>query len=120
MGKFFYLPPNAKTVKWNKNSNAKSTNLILESTKSQWQTLPWLVEWLGSPPWAKCTNKMKKNPSRTLKPTGFFHFSLSRFFAINPRVFGDFFSDFFGKNRDFGDFLNRGSNYALAITIFMN
>jgi hypothetical protein len=47
MGKFVYLPPNAKTVKWNKNSNAKSTNLILESTKSQWKTLPWLVGWLG-------------------------------------------------------------------------
>jgi hypothetical protein len=51
MGKFFYLPPNAKIVKWTKNSNAKSTNLTLESTKSQWQTPPWLVEWLGSPPW---------------------------------------------------------------------
>jgi hypothetical protein len=43
MGKFFYLPPNAKIVKWTKNSNAKSTNLTLESTKSQWQTpLGWL------------------------------------------------------------------------------
>jgi hypothetical protein len=51
MGKFFYILPNAKIVKWTKNSNAKSTNLTLESTKSQWQTPPWLVEWLGSPPW---------------------------------------------------------------------
>ena len=42
MGKFFYLPPNEKIVKWTKNSNAKSTNLTLESTKSQWQTPPWL------------------------------------------------------------------------------
>jgi hypothetical protein len=60
MGKFFYLPSNAKTVKWTKNSNAKSTNLTLESTKSQWQTLPWLVEWLGSPPWLNAQIKQKK------------------------------------------------------------
>ena len=95
MGKFFNLPLNAKTVKCNKNFNAKSTNLILESNKSQWQTLPWLVEWLGSPPWlsslAKWTNKMKKSPSRTLKPAGFFYFPLSRFFPIDPRFLGDFF-----------------------------
>jgi hypothetical protein len=61
MGKKFYLPPNAKTVKCTKNSNAKSTNLTLESTKSQWQTLPWLVEWLGSPPWINAKIKPKKN-----------------------------------------------------------
>jgi hypothetical protein len=70
MGKFFYLPPNAKTVKWTKNSNAKSTNLTLESTKSQWQTLPWLVEWLGSPPWLNAQIKQKK-PSWTLKRVNF-------------------------------------------------
>jgi len=51
MGKYFYLPPNAKTVKCTENSNAKSTNLILKSTKSQWKTLPLLVGWLVSPPW---------------------------------------------------------------------
>jgi hypothetical protein len=60
MGKFFYLPPNAKIVKWTENFNAKSTNLTLESTKSQWQTLPWLVEWLGSPPWLNAQIKQKK------------------------------------------------------------
>jgi hypothetical protein len=54
---------------------------------------------------AKCTNKMEKKPSQTLQPAGFFHFSLNRFFAINPRVFGDFFQkisqffqQFFKKN----------------------
>jgi hypothetical protein len=61
MGKFFYLPPNAKIVKWTKNSNAKSTNLTLESRKSQWQTPPWLVEWLVSPPWLNAQIK-HKNP----------------------------------------------------------
>jgi hypothetical protein len=71
MGKFFYLPPNAKIVKWTKNSNAKSTNLTLESTKSQWKTPPWLVEWLGLSSLAKCTNKTLKTPHGPLKPAGF-------------------------------------------------
>ena len=92
MGNFFYLPPNAKIVKWTKNSNAKSKNLTLESTKSQWQTPPWLVEWLGSPPWlsslSKCRNKSKKTPCGSLKPT---NFSAGNFFSSTH--------DFFPKNR---------------------
>ena len=68
MGKFFYLPPNAKIVKWTKNSNAKYTNLTLESTKSQWQTPPWLVEWLGSPPWLNAQIEPLKLPTDPLKP----------------------------------------------------
>jgi hypothetical protein len=43
MGKFFYLPPNAKIVKWTKNSNAKSTNLTFESTNPNGKLLlGWL------------------------------------------------------------------------------
>jgi hypothetical protein len=68
MGKFFYLPPNAKIVKWTKNSNAKSKNLTLESTKSQWQSPPWLVEWLGSPPWLNAQIEPLKPLTDPLNP----------------------------------------------------
>ena len=75
MGKFFYLPPNAKIVKWTKNSNAKSTNLTFESTKSQWQTPPWLVEWLGSPPWLNEQIKPQKALTDPLKTRGLCFFT---------------------------------------------
>jgi hypothetical protein len=89
MGKFFYLPPNAKTVKWTENSNAKSTNLTLESTKSQWQTLPWLVGWLGSPPWLNVKIKAKKPLAdhlnrQTFQQGDFFPFLIEEF---SPRYY---------------------------------
>ena len=83
MRKFFYLPPNAKIVKWTKNSNAKSTNLTFESTKSQWQTPPWLNEQI----------KPQKALTDPLKTRGLCVLKARRFFRIDSR--------FIGKNRDF-------------------
>jgi hypothetical protein len=99
MGKFFYLPPNAKIVKWTKNSNAKSKNLTLESTKSQWQTPPWLVEWLGSPPWlsslAKCTNRTPKTAHGPFKTRGLLKkLRWASFCRVFPKT-----REFFSKTR---------------------
>ena len=106
MGKFFYLPPNAKIVKWTKNSNAKSTNLTFESTKSQWQTPSWLVEWLGSPPWlsslAQWTNKTSKSPHGPLKNARTVCFLTWAIFSYRLASYRRFFlknRDFFIKNR---------------------
>jgi hypothetical protein len=106
MGKFFYLPPNAKIVKWTKNSNAKSKNLTLESTKSQWQTPPWLVEWLGSPPWlsslAKCTNRTPKTAHGPFKTRGLLKKLRWASFSHRPASFCRVFPktrEFFSKTR---------------------
>jgi hypothetical protein len=106
MGNFFYLPPNAKIVKWTKNSNAKSKNLTLESTKSQWQTPPWLVEWLGSPPWlsslAKCTNRTPKTAHGPFKTRGLLKKLRWASFSHRPASFCRVFPktrEFFSKTR---------------------
>jgi hypothetical protein len=77
-------------VKWTKNYNAKSTNLILESKKSQWETLPWLVEWIGSPPWLNVKIKANPPPHGPLKPVDFSagdFFPLTRDFCSKNHVF---------------------------------
>jgi hypothetical protein len=83
MGKFFYLPPNAKTVKWTKNSNAKSTNLTLEST---WQISMALLL-------AKCKNKSKKPLTDHLNPQTLAQVIFSHRLVI--------FSDFLSKKSRF-------------------
>jgi hypothetical protein len=90
MGKFFYLPPNAKIVKWTKNSNAKFKNLTLESTKSQWQTPPWLVEWLGSPPWLNAQIEHLKPLTDPLNPRTVQKFKTGEFFPSTREFYPSF------------------------------
>jgi hypothetical protein len=99
-GQIFYLPPNAKIVKWTKNSNAKSKNLTLESTKSQWQTPPWLVEWLGSPPWLNAQIEPLKPLTDPLNPRPVKKIKMGEFFP-STREFLSSFSKNSPKTREF-------------------
>jgi hypothetical protein len=92
-------------------------NLTLESTKSQWQTPPWLVEWLGSPPWlsslAKCTNRTPKTAHGPFKTRGLLKKLRWASFSHRPASFCRVFPktrEFFQKLASFSQKLAKNSS----------
>ena len=59
----------------------------LESTKSQWQTLPWLVKWLGSPPWLNAQIKPLKPLTDPLNPRPVKKIKMGEFFPSTREFF---------------------------------